>query len=466
MGNSKKLLNRNIESYLHSWIGRTDRLPIIIRGARQVGKSTSIQKFAHSISRTLFEINLERHVYLDAVFATMDTGKIFQELELIVKQGPLRSHHDILFLDELQATPHAIAALRYLYEDRPDLPIIAAGSLLEFTLSQHSFSMPVGRVEYCYMGPMLFDEYLAAAGQQQLISYLNTFNRVEDASVSAHNQLCSHLRDYLLIGGMPRPVSRFLSTRDMREVNRQHRIILDTYSDDFGKYGSKNQIPKLRSVFSHVPTAVGNKFKYSKVNTHWKSSDIHEAVTLLSQARVIAQVFHTDAGGAPLGATINEKVFKPLFLDVGLMNASLGVQGIPIAEFESKRFINEGSMAEQCIGQHLLYGNDFFVQPHIFYWLREGKKNNAEVDYVIQVGTTIVPCEVKCGTSGSLRSLHQFIAGHNANFALRFDLNPPSAQDCRHTVITPGGAKEIHFRLLSLPLYMAHLANRLCEKYL
>lgn len=449
-------MKRFSEDHFKSWLQNPARKPMIIRGARQVGKSTLVRQVAKANGLKLIEVNLERHPELRTVFKTMDPGRILKEIELTIHTGPITNINTLLFFDEIQAVPDAIAALRYFYEERPDLPVVAAGSLLEFTLADHTFSMPVGRLEYYFLGPMTFGEFLSAQGHDDLENYLRTYRTPADASQSAHEQLIGHLRDFLFTGGMPEAVQSFARDNDPFKVREIHLSILNTYRDDFSKYAAKNELERLRRVFDYIPAAISRKFIHAQVNREWKAKDVRSAVDLLTQAGVIHRVHHVSGVGIPLGASIRDTIFKPLFLDVGLMNTACGSAPQTLEQIQSQRFIHEGPIAEQFIGQHLLYGTSTQSKPALFYWLREGKGANAEVDYVLQVGISVVPIEVKSGASGTLRSLYQFIASYGTPLAVRFDMNPPATQRIEQgTVITAQGKKEISFSLMSLPLYMA-----------
>jgi len=453
-----ELMQRLAETYFQNWLHKIGRKPLVIRGARQVGKSTLVRQAAEACGRVLYEVNLERHPELQLVFKTMDPARILREVELVVRKPPLDSARGLLFLDEIQAAPAAIAALRYLYEERPDVAVVAAGSLLEFALSEHTFSMPVGRVDYYHLGPMTFGEFLAAAGQESLDHYLQAYRSPADFSPVAHDRLMTLLRDYLFTGGMPEAVKSFTTEHNPELIGEIHRSILNTYRDDFAKYADKHQLQRLRRVFEYVPASVGKKFVYAQVNRDWKAREIRSAVDLLAQAGIIHRVHHVSGAGIPLGASAEDRVFKPLFLDVGLMNTACGAAPLTLEQFQSQRFLHEGPLAEQFVGQHLLCSAGPTAKPELHYWLREGKNANAEVDYVIQAGSRVVPVEVKAGASGSLRSLHQFAAAHEAPLALRFDLNPPSVQRVQHSAVTPRGHQQVAFDLISLPLYQVEYA--------
>ncbi len=454
-------MDRIAEKRLTDWLDSNYRKPLIIRGARQVGKSTLVRQFSDHKKLTLHEVNLERHPTLVEVFKTQDTGKILRELEFVCGKGPISGEDGLLFLDEIQAAPIAIQTLRYFHEDHPELPVISAGSLLEFTMSKHSFSMPVGRVEYLYLGPVTFEETLAAMEKGALLDLLSNYRLREVFPQSAHDQLLELQRVWLLVGGMPEAIQRFIDTNSLDAVFDVHDSIIETYKDDFAKYATQADLLRLHKVFNYVPMAAGEKFKYVRVDPEVQSREISKAVDLLEKAQIIMKACHTDASGLPLGATINRRVFKPFFLDCGLMNSICGVQWIALNDLKQNSFINKGHVAEQFIAQHLAFMGKSNVSPFLTYWLREGRSGNAEIDFITQLGQVIVPVEVKAGKSGSLKSLQQFVHQKKVQVAVRFDLNIPSCQHVSHALRQTKESVQVEFDLLSLPLYMVEELPRI-----
>ncbi len=434
-------MKRDAENTLDIWLASKRRKPLVLRGARQVGKSTLVRNFAARQGLILNEINLERHLELRKVFASLDIDRICAELDVLSGRS-VRTPGSILFLDEIQAVPEALAALRYFYEDLPYLPVIAAGSLLEFTLSDHNFSMPVGRIDYFHLGPMSFYEFTAEVAPE-LIRY------IDDASVgkiipdTAHTALMNLVRKYCFVGGMPEAVLAFAESGSVQEAAQVHRSILQTYEDDFAKYRKNVNLELMQSVFRKIPTMVGQKVKYVNFARDMLSRDIKAVLDRLLKARVCYGVRASACSGLPLESNLSESAWKLLFLDVGLMNHACGIDYSAIAGMESLRFVNEGAIAEQFVGQHLLYRSGGFEKPSLCYWLRENRSANAEVDYVISSEGKILPIEVKAGASGAMRSLKQFAEDKKTIRALRFDANQPS----RQIVGT--------YELVSLPLYAA-----------
>jgi predicted AAA+ superfamily ATPase len=319
--------------------------------------------------------------------------------------------------------------------------------------------MPVGRIEYLFLEAMSFEEFLAALDETPLLELLRTYDLDKPFPGTAHTRLLGRLRDYMLVGGMPEAVRVFAEAGSFADAGSVHASILETYRDDFAKYGTRSEIAQLRRVYAFVPGAVGEKFKYSRVDSDALSRDVKRALELLVMARVVRRVTHTDATGLPLGATLKESAFKTYFLDVGLVNAACGIDRLTPEQVADARFVNEGPMAEQFIAQHLplLAPDNRVFTPT--YWLREGRANNAEVDFVQQFGPDIAPIEVKAGKSGSLKSLLELVAMRGYGRALRFDTNPPALQHVSHTRTHSNDAVE--FTLLSLPLYMVEQTARL-----
>ncbi|VAW75546.1 Predicted ATPase (AAA+ superfamily) [hydrothermal vent metagenome] len=438
---------------LHQWYSKRARKPLVIRGARQVGKSTLVKLFAEDHNIPLVDINLDRHVELQPFFAGKDPVKLLNALEALPNVNSV-AQDAILFFDEIQAIPDAIPMLRYFFEDMRDTPVLAAGSLLEFVLSDHNFSMPVGRVQYLPMGPMTFMEFLEALGESKLINEILGYEIGKDINTIAHGRLLERLRDYFFVGGMPEAVDVFVKTGRLKEVSEVHNSIIETYREDFPKYCGSRNLPRMLNVFNFAARNVGVKVKYSNISRRDQSKTIKKDLDLLCMARVISKVKHSHCSGLPLQADMDEKIYKILFMDIGLMNAICGLGWNTISQFDNMSLINKGAIAEQFIGQHLLDLLSNSPNREINYWLREGKSSNAEVDYVISLGGKIIPIEVKSGSSGSLKSLHQFVGEKNVSCAIRFDAGLPSTQFVRTRIKKNLKLIDIRYKLVSLPLYL------------
>lgn len=446
-------MQRQQLQFLTRWLHNKNRKPLIIRGARQVGKSTLVQLFAAQQDMTLLTANLERYPALANTFASNDPEKILQQIEALPRM-PAVNESALLFLDELQAVPEAIPALRYFYEDRPQLPVVCAGSLLEFVLAAHQFSMPVGRVQYLHMGPMTFAEFLLALGEDKLYQVVTEYQPGNEIGEVAHQRLLQLLRSYYFVGGMPEAVAAFAETRSYQSVSEVHNSIIETYRDDFPKYGKNRDQNRMLDVFNFAARNVGVKVKYSNISREDQSAVLKKDLDLLCMARVISKVVHSHCSGLPLQASLEKKVYKLLFLDVGLMNAICGLNWRTLSQFDDLKLVNEGAIAEQFVGQHLQALLAESPNRELTYWLREGRSANAKLDYVVALEGQIIPVEVKAGASGSMKSLHQFMAEKQAPFAVRFDAGLPAVSTVNAVVNSDNQRKDVSYKLVSLPLYL------------
>ena len=446
-------MDRRQFTFLESWLALPDRKPLLLRGARQVGKSTLVRLFAERCRRPLAEVNLERHADLAPAFARNDPAYLLNVLEALPDIGTIGSD-GLLFLDEIQSVPEAIPALRYFREDMSDLPVLAAGSLLDFTLADHRLSMPVGRVAYLHMGPMTFTEFLEAVDAGKAAALIADFEMERGVDPAIHNRLTDLLRTYFFTGGMPEAVQAYARSRRLRDVSDIHNSIIDTYREDFPKYIGSRSLPRIVNVFNFAARNVGRKVKYIHFSREEKAATTRADIELLCMARVLSKVVHSHCNGLPLQADGDPRVYKLLFMDVGLMNAVCGLGWAAIEGMNETRLVNEGAIAEQFIGQHLQDLLAHRPNRELTYWLREGRASNAEVDYVVAFDGRIVPIEVKAGASGGLKSLHQFVAEKGVPVAVRFGDAPPSVQTVRTRVQRGGTQHEVAYRLISLPLYL------------
>ena len=458
------LVRRELQT-LETWYNSENRKPLIIRGARQVGKSTLVQQFARHKGLSLLSVNFERNPEYRKAFSVKDPVQILATLEILTSKT-VNAKTSLVFFDEIQVAPEAIVALRYFYEEKPDIPVLAAGSLLEFSLAKADFSMPVGRIEYLHMGPMTFSDFLIALGETSLASYLSnlTWEEIEKAALPAviHEKGMALFQQYCLVGGMPEAVACFAEDRSYSKVLKAQHNVLATYRDDFNKYSHGTVTRRIQLLFDQVPALVGKRFKYVQVSKEHRAAELRNALDQLCMARVLTRVYHSAANGVPLGAEQKQTVFKLLFMDVGLLCAVLGM-GVLDFNRDEINLINKGAVAEQFIGQHLLYSDQYYQTPSLFYWVREAKNAAAEVDYLLAVGQTIIPIEIKAGATGTLRSLHRFCYEKQNHFSLRFNAQPPS-------VLKNAWAKthqySIKYHLLSLPLYMVGETKRLSNQFI
>jgi uncharacterized protein len=438
-------MKRTAEQYLTEWLMRTGRKPLILRGARQVGKTTLVENWAKSRFESILKIDLERDYDMRDLFrpqSSFDPAEFLQQL-FYLKKIRFIPGKTLLFLDEIQAEPKAIACLRYFHELMPDLPVIAAGSLLEFALREFSYSMPVGRVEYLHLKPMTFLEFVEAVDGQELASFLDSVTFETVISAPLGKKLTGLLRAYFFVGGMPEAVLTYADKGGLMDVRRVQSSLIQTYQDDFSKYASRAMRIHILNAFDYVSRNVGKKVKYVNINRDAVSNDIKQGLFLLAQSRVIHLVHHTAATGVPLGAGKNLKHFKGLFLDVGLANRQCGIE---MSWDHDLLMVHEGALAEQFVGQELLCQTPFFEDPELFYWHREAKNANAEIDYLVPRGSDIVPIEVKSGKAGAMKSLFLFLREKRRTQAVRLYSGPLT----RETLTVDGNNVD----LLSAPLFL------------
>ena len=458
------MLQRKEINELKMWAEQTSHKPIVIRGARQVGKSTLVREFARSERYSLVEVNFERNPELREAFMFRDPVRVLATLTLMTGKT-LVAGSSLLFLDEIQAAPEALATLRYFHEELPGLHVVAAGSLLEFALADTRFSMPVGRVEYMHLGPMDFEDFLIAMGHTELAYHLRGISLSDMGRAPipepVHRKYLDLLNQFCVVGGLPEAISGYAGSGEFTEVSRIQQSIVATYRDDFNKYSQGRLRGRVQAVFDALPGMVGRKFKYVAVSRDHRAAELADALAHLCMARVASKVHHTSANGVPLAAEINERRFKCLYMDVGLMCAALHLNVLELGR-QDPTLVNSGAVAEQFIGQHLLHAGPRYETPTLYYWAREARNAAAEVDYLMTPGRRVVPVEIKAGKTGTLRSLHQFLKEKKRDFALRFNAGPPSLM--RDSSRLPDGSG-VRFSLLSLPLYMVGEARRLVREF-
>jgi uncharacterized protein len=456
-------MNRTCMNFLIEWLNSPYRKPLVLRGARQVGKTWLVRHLAKSQGKKLVEINLEDRKSLATLFSSNDPKTILKDLNAALHLS-INPEKSILFLDEIQAAPELIAKLRWFMEKMPELPVIAAGSLLEFTLGDYSMSMPVGRIEYMHVEPLSFDEFLSALEKPQLVDYIQNYNWPEQIPLFIHEELLKYFKEYIIVGGMPEAVASWVRDFSMQNLARVHFNLLSTYRDDFPKYSKRLESDIFEDVLRAVPKFLGNKFVYSDVNPNdatqsaLKIPAIKKALQLLCKARVAHKIEATAANGLPLGAEVNERYNKIILIDVGLCSASLDLSLDRLQSVDELNLINKGGIAEQVVGQLLRTIFPLYQEPALYYWLRTERGLNAEVDYVIQHRGTIVPIEVKAGTAGTLKSLHQFMRLKQLPKAVRINSNPPQITEI--DMKDSQGNRSI-FQLRSIPFYLIGSLHRL-----
>lgn len=435
-------------------------LTFIIRGARQVGKSTLVRLFCQNNDLQLIDINFEQYHTLKTLFTSNDPKKIIQSLEVLYNVR-IDLEKSVLFLDEIQANPEAILTLRYFFEQLPQLAVIAAGSLLEFALEQYELSMPVGRIEYFFLGPMTFEEFLGAMGAEQLLAYLQAYTLGDEIPQAIHTKALEYLRTYHMLGGMPQVLKVFRDTGSLLEADKVKSSILNTYRDDFAKYKTRVELSKLQEVFDKLGTTVGKKISYVDLLPQERSAVTDKIFNLFVQARILYRTYHSHSNILPLKAEINRKTSKGILLDIGIYLALQGLSIADIPQDDELFFSNKEELAEQFIGQHLLFIQPNYMYPELYYWCREKAQSSAEVDFVLQQGNSILPVEVKSGKTGTLRSLHLFMELKQLAVALRFSIHTPVVE----TITSSLPKSDYCYTLVTLPLYLVGQTKRLMKSF-
>lgn len=450
-------MKREIIQLFYDWKTRQNRKPLVVRGARQVGKTYTITEFANEKFTNFVKINLEETPEQKSLFVSNKPENIINQLSLLYNKKIIPGS-TLLFIDEIQSCPEALISLRYFYEQMPDLHVMAAGSLLDHTLNEMKLSMPVGRIEFCYMYPLNFREFLWASSENNLSDYIETFTPGTEISEAVHLKLLDLLRFYFFIGGMPEAVHQFVETNNLLEVTRVHNNILTSLKYDFAKYGNRNQQQSLITVLNYVAKNAGKKIKYVNIDKEIRSANLKEAFYKLEMSRLITIAKFTSSSGVPLTTNIKDDIYKAYFLDTGLANHLSKIQLLNIPEIMT---INEGAMAEQFVAQELLTQNHPFIEPELFYWLREEKNSNAEVDFIYQHQNNIYPLEVKAGKTGTLKSMHLYLFEKKLNTGIRLNSDFPSFGDFPVNIWNGSNSNKLIYKLLSLPLYMTSQISRL-----
>lgn len=402
------------------WKDSPRRKPLLIRGARQVGKSSAVRQFGKCF-KYFVEINLERKPSIRQLFTKdIDVKRTCEGISATLGI-PILPGETLLFIDEIQVSQEAIMSLRYFKEDYPELHVIAAGSLLEFTLEELP-SFGVGRIRSLYMYPFSFDEFLLAQGKDLTLDYKHKATSDSPVPEAVHNELVEQLKTFYLVGGMPAAVTEWIESKSYLECAHVHNDILDTYQDDFSKYKSRISPVLLRKVLRSVALQAGSKFVFRQVDSELHSTTIRDALHLLTLAGLIKPVVHTDGNGLPLGAEANDSYTKYLFLDLGLMQTMLNIQAAEVLLASEVDFVNKGAASEMFAGLELMKAHDCFQKAEMYYWQNLNRGANAEIDYLEAKEGKVLPIEVKASTRGSMQSLWLFMRKKNLHHAIRTSL--------------------------------------------
>jgi hypothetical protein len=426
-------MKRYVASQLISWKDSPRRKPLVLRGARQVGKTWLVENVLAGTFNRFVKIDLEKrrdlHPYFDG---SLEPQTLLKYLELAA--GRIVPGETLLFFDEIQACPRAIMALRYFYEQLPDLHVVAAGSLLEFAFGE--ISVPVGRLQYLHVHPMTFYEYLLALGKEPAAEH--SLSPPEQVPEPIQSTILDELRNYFFVGGMPEAVKYYRDTESMLSAFQVQSEIIESYRDDFAKYKPRTDPACLDAVFLNAAKKIGEQIKYTRLNEGHSGQMNRKAFDLLVKAKILNKIPSCDPSGLPLGATANPKKFKASVLDIGLLQRICQIPAPLEMQKNNLLAMYRGKLAEQFVAQELIAWHT----SELFYWSRDARGSSAEVDYLAVKNGIIYPIEVKSGSGGTLRSLHLFL-----------DKYP----NCPQGIVLYGGIHS-HLsdqKLLFLPLYCA-----------
>lgn len=449
---------------LKNWYKNPRKKPLVIRGARQVGKTTAVRLAAQELGVKLVEINLERHSELNAQFQRYQLDEILFSASLITGETIKPDNPLILFLDEAQATPAAYSCLRYFSEDMPNLAVILTGSLLDQVLQNQQLSSPVGRIEPYFMGPLHFDEFLLAIGAENEYHALNqlTLGNMHLIPDSLHQHLLTLVRRYTLMGGMPYCVQLGIENNfNHAHILKYQIALLQTYRDDFAKYNGSQKATLLNAYFNGILGQVGRQFSHKQAQelAQMSSGDnrqLNLAIEHFIAARLFYRVLHSYANTVPLGAETKIRISKFLFIDIGLLLAARGIPAQNLMEAKLE-LAGKGELAEQWVGQQLLYSKATYVNPELYYWHPPKSEGQAEIDYLYVHGNEIIPVEVKSGSKAGIKSLHSYVIKQQAQRGLRISSDKPLVEQ----LTARQNKNERPFELINLPFYLLNQIERL-----
>lgn len=420
-------IERPIDALLLEWKNSAVRKPLLLRGARQVGKSWAVEHLGETFDYFI-EVNFEKRPDMLDVFQ-----KIHDVHELAATLGmyyntPVIPDRTLLFLDEVQKSADAIQSLWSFKEDYKELHVVAAGSLLEFAL-QDLPSFGVGRIRSLFVYPFSFDEFLVAEGKADWVKAKQEANTEKPLLTPLYNDLVQHFRTFLMVGGMPASVAAWVTTHDYSQCQAELDDIQLTYYDDFPKYAKKVDTTLLRNTLQSVVMQIGDKFTYSEVDGGYRADDVKKALKLLCDAGIIKRVSYTSGNGLPLGAEVNDKFRKYIYLDSGLLLRILdldfgGARQLTemIIAGTSEDLVNKGGLAEMVLGWELVKYNNPRMQHDLFYWENTAEGTRSEVDYIIARDLKVLPIECKAGTSGKMKSMYEFMHQKHLAEAIRSSL--------------------------------------------
>ena len=429
---------RTIEEKLREWMLRKDRKPLLLTGVRQCGKTYSMKAFGEKYYAHTAYVNLEKETHAAEIFAyDLDPKRIIRELGTLIVGETIVPGRTLLILDEIQACPNAIAALKYFREDLPELDVMCAGSLLGVEVKRQNVAFPVGKIDRLRMYPMSFLEFLIADGGAGLMEMTKGFSLTRPLTDLTRIPLEKHYRNYLIVGGMPAVVGKWAETHDYAAAEETQDSILADYADDFSKHAPLGEVPKIHWVWDSVPKQLAkenNKFIFSHVKEGKRAPELENALIWLRDAGLVYQTELAEKPELPLSFTANASYFKVYMADVGLMRRKAGVYYRTIIDGDENYVRFKGALAENYVHNELLR------LGYTPYFWRSG--NSAEVDFLIEREGRICPIEVKSADNTMAKSYRAFCKQYNIAKGFKVSLK------------NLGLGEEGNTATVSLPLYM------------
>lgn len=420
-------INRTIDKELLEWKTDKDRKPLLLRGARQVGKTNSIRELSKHF-KSFLEINFEENQEVHKLFeGNLSPFEICENLSLFFTVQ-INEGGTLLFFDEIQECIPAIRSLRFFYEKMQGLHVVAAGSLLEFALGDIP-SFGVGRIRSVFMYPLSFNEFLAGCGEEMLLAKKIESSQEQPLNEIIHKKLIQYLKKFLILGGMPEVVSTYIRTKDFNRCQKVLDDLVYSLHDDFARYKKRIPVSRLREVFDSVIMQTGNKFVFSKAALQSSQKQVKEALYMLIMAGLVIPVKHTSANGLPLGAEVNPRKQKMLLYDTGIFQRILQFEISDTVFSGNIEAINKGNIAELFAGLEMLKYQTCYQRNELYYWHRESNNSNAEVDYLLTKGNEIFPVEIKAGTRGAMQSMFLFLNEKKKNKGIRISVENFSRYD-------------------------------------
>jgi len=443
------MINRNALRFLTEWKASKSRKPLVIRGARQVGKTTLVQVFARQYD-VFLDLNLEKSADRQLFEDYQDVHELITAI-FFHKEKRKNDGATLLFIDEIQFSKRAVAILRYFYEEASDIHVIVAGSLLETIIDVRKISFPVGRVQFMALRPCSFFEFLDGMGKFFDIELIRNL-QVESV---VHQRIIKAFHDYTLVGGMPAVVSQYADNHDIISLKEIYESLLLSYQDDVEKYTNNANLTRIiRTILSVGWASAGEIITFERFGgTSYSSKEISAAFQTIQKAMLLDLVYPTSETQMPLLQNLNKHP-KLIWLDTGLVNFLSGIQR-EVFSISNIQDIWRGRIAEHIVAQELLTLSDSLLSKRI-YWRRDKQGSEAEVDFVYPYNSMAIPIEVKSGHNSKLKSLHLFMDTAPHDIAVRVWSQPFSVDE----VSTQSGKK---FKLINLPYYYLGVLNKILE---